>query len=119
MHPHHAVVHLPPIAVPLPRDPHRVIATLGDPGLVHHADRLRVGMISGHDLLAAVVELLLIPLDVFEKTLYRSGSFAEPKRNAFGGFAMHIRQLPLDIDTQQLPRPAPAKTTGKQPQEHH
>jgi hypothetical protein len=69
MHPHHAIIHLPPIAVPLPRDPHRVIATLRSPGLVHHADRLGVGMISGDDLLAAVVEFLLIPLDVFEETL--------------------------------------------------
>jgi len=69
MHSHHAVVHLPPVAVPLPRDAHRVVAALGDPGLVHHADRLRVSMILGHDLLATVVEFFLIPLDGFEKTL--------------------------------------------------
>ena len=69
MHPHHAVVHLPSVAVPLPRDTHRVVATLGGPGLVHHADRLRVRMILGHDLLASVEEFLFIPLDGFEKTL--------------------------------------------------
>jgi hypothetical protein len=69
MHSHHAVVHLPPVAVPLPRDAHRVVATLGDPGLVHHADRLRMSMIVSHDLLATVVEFLVIPLDGFEKTL--------------------------------------------------
>jgi len=69
MHSHHTVIHLAPVAIPLPRDAHRVVATLGDPGLVHHADRRRVRMIFGHRLLATVVEFLFIPLDGFEKTL--------------------------------------------------
>jgi hypothetical protein len=69
MHSHHAVVHLAPIAVPLPRDAHRVVAALGNPRLVHDADRVGVTMIFGHDLLATVVELFFIPLDRFEKTL--------------------------------------------------
>jgi hypothetical protein len=69
MHSHHAVVHLPPVAVPLPRHAHRVVATLGDPGLIHHADRLRVSVLLGHDLLASVEEFLFIPLDGFEETL--------------------------------------------------
>jgi hypothetical protein len=69
MHSHHAVVHLAPVAVPLPRDARGVVAALGDPGLVHHADRVRVTMIFGHNLLATVVEFLFIPLDGFEKTL--------------------------------------------------
>jgi hypothetical protein len=53
----------------LPPDAHRVVTALGDPGLVHHADRVGVSVIVGHDLLAAVVELLFIPLDRFQKTL--------------------------------------------------
>jgi hypothetical protein len=69
MHSHHAVVHLAPVAIPLPSHAHRVVAALGNPGLVHHADRVRVTMIFGHDLLATVVELFFIPLDGFEKTL--------------------------------------------------
>jgi hypothetical protein len=69
MHSHHAVVHLAPATIPLPRDADRVAAALGNPGLVHHADRVRVTMILGHDLLATVVELFFIPLDGFEKTL--------------------------------------------------
>jgi hypothetical protein len=69
MHPHDAVIHLAPVAVPLPPDAHRVVPALGDGGLVHHADRLRVSMISGNDLLALVVELFVIPLDGFEETL--------------------------------------------------
>jgi hypothetical protein len=69
MHSHHAVVHLASVTVPLPRDAHRVVAALGNAGLVHHADRVRVTMILGHDVLATVVELFFIPLDGFEKTL--------------------------------------------------
>jgi hypothetical protein len=69
MHSHHAVVHLAPAAVPLPPDAHRLVPALGDGGLVHHADRVRVRVIFGHKLLAAVVELFFIPLDGFEETL--------------------------------------------------
>lgn len=69
MHPHHAIIHLSPIAVPLPPHAHGVVAALDDPGFIHHADRLRVAMISGHHLLTASVEFLLIPLDGFEETL--------------------------------------------------
>jgi hypothetical protein len=69
MHSHHAIVHLAPVAIPLPRDAHRVVPALGDRGLVHHADRLRVAVIAGHDLLATVVELFFIPLDGFQETL--------------------------------------------------
>jgi hypothetical protein len=69
MHSHHAVVHLASVAVPLPRDAHRVVAALGNAGLVHRADRVRMAMILGHDLLTTVVELFFIPLDGFQKTL--------------------------------------------------
>jgi hypothetical protein len=69
MHSHHAVIQLAPVAVPLPRDAHRVVAALGNPGLIHYADRVRVSVIFAHDLLAAVVELFFIPLDGFEETL--------------------------------------------------
>jgi hypothetical protein len=69
MHSHHAVVHLPAVAVPLPSHAHGVVAALGCPRLIHHADRLRVTILLGHHLLAAVVEFLFIPLDGFEKTL--------------------------------------------------
>ena len=69
MHSHHAVVHLAPVAIPLPRNTHRVVPALGDRRLVHHADRVGVGVVFGDDLLATVVEFLLIPLDGFEETL--------------------------------------------------
>jgi hypothetical protein len=69
MHPDHAVIHFAPVAIPLPRDAHRVVPTLGDRGLVHHADRRGMTVILGHQLLATVVEFLFIPLDGFEETL--------------------------------------------------
>jgi hypothetical protein len=69
MHSHHTIVHLAPIAIPLPVHAHGVRAALGNPGLVHYADRLRVSMLLGHDLLATVVQFFFIPLDGFEKTL--------------------------------------------------
>ena len=69
MHSHHAIIHLSPIAVPLPCHAHGVVAALGDAGFIHHADRLRVSMIFGHDVLTPIVEFLFIPLDGFEETL--------------------------------------------------
>ena len=69
MHSHHAIIHLSPIAVPLPPDTHGIVAALGDGGFIHHADRLRVAVISGHHLLATIMEFLFIPLDGFQEML--------------------------------------------------
>jgi hypothetical protein len=69
MHSHHAIIHLSPIAVPLPCHANRIVATFGDGRFIHHADRLWVSMIFGHDVLTPVVEFLFIPLDGFEETL--------------------------------------------------
>jgi hypothetical protein len=69
MHSHHAVVQLSPVTIPLPSYAHGVVAALGSAGLIHQADRLRVTMIFGQHLLAAVVEFFFIPLDAFQKTL--------------------------------------------------
>jgi hypothetical protein len=69
MHSHHAVVHLAPVAIPLPRDTHGIFPALGDRGLVHHADRVGVSVVFADDPLTTVVEFLFIPLDGFEETL--------------------------------------------------
>jgi hypothetical protein len=69
MHPHDAVVHLTPVTVPLPSHTRGLVPALGDPRLVHHADRFRMSMVLGQDLLATVVESFFIPLDGFEETL--------------------------------------------------
>jgi hypothetical protein len=57
------------MAVPLPPHTHRIVAALGDPRFVDHADRLRVGVLARYQLLAAVVQFLFIPLDRFQKAL--------------------------------------------------
>jgi hypothetical protein len=69
MHPHDAVIDLSPIAVVLPTDAHRLFAALGRSRLIHAANRLRVRMVAGDDLLAPVSESFFIPLDRFEKAL--------------------------------------------------
>ena len=69
MHPDDAVVDLPPIAVVLPTDPHRLFAALGRSRLIHAANRLGVRMVGRDDLLAPVSESFFIPLDRFEKAL--------------------------------------------------
>ena len=63
------VVHLPTAAIPLPAGTHRLLAALGRARLVHATDRLWVGMLPSDDLLATISEVLIIPLDRFEKAL--------------------------------------------------
>jgi hypothetical protein len=69
MNSHDAVVHLAAVAVVLSPNSHRLGAALGRARLVHDADGLGMSMVSGDDLLTAVAQLFLIPLDRFEKTL--------------------------------------------------
>jgi hypothetical protein len=63
MYPHDAVVHFSRVAAVLSAHSDGFGATLGNPRLIHHADRLGMSMISGHNLLATVAEFLFIPLD--------------------------------------------------------
>ena len=63
MNAHGTVVDLPTVAIPLATGTHRLVAALGRAGLVHATDGLGVGMVFGDDLLAAISELLFIPLD--------------------------------------------------------
>ncbi|MEK7415511.1 MAG: hypothetical protein AAB263_19580 [Planctomycetota bacterium] len=69
MNAHHTVIDLSPAAIPLATDGHRVVAALARARLIHATDRLGVGMLSGHHLLASIPKLLFIPLDRFEKAL--------------------------------------------------
>jgi len=69
MNAHHTVVDLSTAAIPLATRGHGVVAALGCARLVHTTDRLRVGMLSGHHLLASISELLFIPLDRLQKAL--------------------------------------------------
>jgi hypothetical protein len=95
----HTIVDLATVAVVLPTDTHGMPTAFGRAGLVHAADRFGMGMVLRDDLLAAVSELLFIPLDRLEKTLQCSRCDSKLQGNAFGRFAVQIRQLAFDIDS--------------------
>jgi hypothetical protein len=69
MHPHNTVFNLAAIAIILPRCARRAVPTLHRSRFVNQTDRLGVGMVSRHDLLATIPQLGLIPLDRFQKSL--------------------------------------------------
>ena len=60
---------IPAVAVVLPPDPGRGPTALVNPGFVDQPDGLGVRVIFGDDLLTAISQQFLIPLDVFEKPL--------------------------------------------------
>lgn len=113
---HHTVVDLSPVAVVLTSGAHRLDAAFGRAGLVHATDGLWVGMVLGDDLLAAISQLLFIPLDRFQKSLQRPRRRLETQGDRLGRFAVQVRQLTLDINSQQIPGVAPAETVGEQRQ---
>jgi hypothetical protein len=110
---HHTVVDLSPIAVVLTSGAHRLDAAFGRTRLVHATDGLWVGMVLGDDLLAAISELLFIPLDRFQKSLQRPRRRLKTQGDRLGRFAVQVRQLTLDINSQQIPGVAPAETVGE------
>jgi len=114
VNPHNTVVDLPPVAIPLAGNSHGRFAALGRARLVHATDGLGVGMILGDDLLAAISKFLFIPLDRFEKALQRPRRGLELQADRLGRLAVQIGQLAFDINPQQLPCIASAKTIGKQ-----
>ncbi len=113
---HHTIVDFATAAVVLPTDTHGMPAALGRARLVDAADRFRVRMIFDDDLLTAISEFFFIPLDRFEKTLQGPRCGLELQCDGFGRLAVQIRQLPLDIDSQQCPCLAPSEAIGEQRQ---
>jgi hypothetical protein len=69
MNPHNTVVDLPAVAVVLSSNTHRIFAAFRRARFVDATDRLGMGVVFGHDLLASISQLLFIPLDQFEKAL--------------------------------------------------
>ena len=113
MNRHHAVVHFATVAVPLPRDPHRLATALGRARFIHAPDRFGGGVLLSHDPLAAVSQLFFIPLDRFEKALQRPRCGPRLQGDHLRRFAVQIGQLALHIDSQQPPCIASAKTVGE------
>jgi hypothetical protein len=87
---HHTVVDLATVAVVLACRPDRLWPALGNAGFVDTADRFGMGMVLGDDLLAAISQLLFIPLDRFEKTLQRAGRGLELQRDGLSRFAVQV-----------------------------
>ena len=99
---HHAVVDFPCPPTPLPLRPGRVHAALGDAGFVDQTDRLRIGVFAGDERLTAIPQLLLVPLDRFEKTLQCPWGNARFQRHRFDGLTFQRRELSLHISLQQV-----------------
>ena len=111
-----AVLDFAAVAVVLTLHACCVLAALGRARFINHAQRLRVGVLAGHQLLAAVAELLLVPRDGFEKTLERPGSHPLIQGQGLHILALHVTEQPADVNRQQLPASRPAKAVGKQRQ---
>lgn len=73
-----------------------------------------MSMVFGDDLLAAISELFIIPLDRFKEPLQRPWRRLESQRDGLSRLAVQIRQLPFDINSQQSPRVTSAETVGEQ-----
>jgi hypothetical protein len=119
MHSHDAIVDLAAAAVVLPPRTDGFAAALRDAGLVHAANGVGMRVVASHDLLAAVPQLLFIPLDRFQEALQRARRFAELQGDRLSRLATHVGELSLDIDLQQYPRVAAAKTIREQRQKRN
>ena len=90
MNTHHTVVDLPSIAVVLATGTDLLLAALSGAGLVQTTNRFAVSMVLGDDLLAAVSELLFIPLDRFEEALQSPRRGLEVQGDGLGRLAMQV-----------------------------
>jgi hypothetical protein len=114
MHSDDTIIDLAAVAVVLPRSADGFTAALRDTGLVHTSDGLGMRVVASHDLLAAVAQLLFVPLDRFQEALQRAGRPPKLQGDGLRGLAMQVGELSLDINPQQRPRVAAAKTIGEQ-----
>lgn len=73
-----------------------------------------MGMVLGDGLLAAIPEFFFIPLDRFEEPLQRPRRRLESQRDGLRRLAVQIRQLPFDINSQQISGVPSAETVGEQ-----
>jgi hypothetical protein len=96
-----AVLDLAAVAVVLTLHAGRVPAAFGRSRLVDHAQRLRVRVLGGHQLLAAVAEPLFVPPDRFEKSLERPGSHPLSQGDRLDILALHAAEQPADVNCQQ------------------
>jgi len=111
-----AVLDLAAVAVVLTLHTRGLTAALGGAGFIDHADRRRVRVLAGHQLLAAVAEPLLVPGDGLKKTLQRPRRNLLIQRDRLDILALHIAEQSSNVNCQQPPARWPAKAIGKQRQ---
>lgn len=112
-----AVLDLAAVTVVLTLHSRGLPAAFGRSRLIDHAQRLRVRMLGGHQLLAAVAEPLFVPPDRFEKSLQRPGSHPLSQRQRLHVLALHVAEQPADVNGQEQPASRTAKAVGKQTQQ--
>jgi hypothetical protein len=111
-----AVLDLAAVTVVLTLHAGRVPAAFGRSRLIDHAQRLRVGMLGGHQLLAAVAESLFVPADGFEKALQRADGDALGQRQRLDILTLDVAEQPAHVNGQEQPASRTAKAVGKQTQ---
>lgn len=117
MHTHGAVLDLAAIAVVLSLDSHRMVAALGRTGLINGTNRIGMSMLFGDNSLTSIAKFFFIPPNRFKKPLERAWLRIELKRDCFDAFSMHVRQLTLNVDSQQPSSFRRFETIGEQGKE--
>lgn len=113
---HHTVLDFAAVPVVLPGGAHGLLAAFGRARLVHAADGFRMRVFGSHDLLTTISQLLFVPFDRFKKTLQRPRRGTEFNGHGFSIFALHIGELSLNIDLQQIPSFSSHETISEQRQ---
>lgn len=108
-----AVFDLATIAIVLPFDASGFPSAFGGSGFINCANRFRVRVFRGNNLLAAISEYLLVPDHGFEKPLQRPRSHAPVQCNGSRILPLHVREESPHIDTQQRPTCWSSKTICK------
>jgi hypothetical protein len=111
-----AVLDLASVAIVLTLHTRCLIAALGGAGFIDHANRRRIGVLAGHQLLATVADLLLVPGDGLEKALQCPRRNLLIQRHRLDILALHVAQQSTHVNRQQSPACGPAKAIGKQRQ---
>jgi hypothetical protein len=111
-----AVLDLAAVAVVLTLHTGGLAAALGGAGIIDHANRRRVRVLAGHQLLAAVAEPLLVPGDGLQKTLQCPRRNLLIQRHRLDILSLHVAEQSADIDCQQSPARRTTKATCEQRQ---
>lgn len=74
------------------------LAAFGGSRFIDATDGLGMGVLLGHDLLAAIPQLPFIPNQRFQKPLQGARRRVLSQRNRFRILALHVREQTADVD---------------------